>query len=107
MEFVPSVVLVVVLVHEYTAERVPSLRSVPEAEHVSSSVTVAEEGEILTLPIVGLVFCTVAVAVVESLPPYPSSTVAVQVMVSETDAMDGVRVSAAELPTTFPEMLHS
>ena len=77
--------LVVSLVQRYVADKVPS---VPEAEHVSSSVTVAAEGEMLTEPMV-VCICTVAKAVVESLSPYPSSTVAVQVTVSPTEAMEG------------------
>lgn len=103
----PSVELVVSLVHEYVAAKVPSLRSVPEAEHVSSSVTDAAEGEILTVPMVGSVFCTVAEVIVESLSPYASSTVEVQVMVSPTEAIEGVRLSVAELPTTFVPIVHS
>ena len=102
----PSVVLGVSLVQRYVADKVPSLRSVPEAEHVSSSVTDAVEGEILTVPMVGSVFCTVAKAVVESLSSYPSSTVAVHVTVSPTEAIEGVRVNVAELPTTVVAMVH-
>ena len=107
VEELPSVEPVVSLVHEYVADKVPSFRSVPEAEHVSSSVTDAVEGEMLTVPMVGSVFCTVAEVVVESLSPYPSSTVVVHVTVSPTEAMEGVRVSVAELPTTFVPMVHS
>ena len=83
------------------------MRSVPEAEHVSSSVTVAVEGEMLTEPMAGSVFCMIADVVVESLSPYPSSTVAVQVTVSPTEAIEGVRVNVAELPTTVVAMVHS
>ena len=106
VEELPSVELVVSLVHAYIADKVPSLRSVPEAEHVSSSVTDAVEGEILTVPMVGCVFCTVAEVVVESVSPYPSSILAVHVTVSPTEAMEGVRDNDAEVPTTFVPMVH-
>ena len=56
---------------------------------------------------VGSVFCTVAEVVVESLSPYPSSTVAVHMTVSPTEAMEGVRVSVVEVPTTLVAMVHS
>ena len=52
----PNVARVVSLVHVYVGVRVPSLRSLPEPEQVSNSVTVAVLGEILTLPMVGSVF---------------------------------------------------
>ena len=52
----PSVELVVSFVHSYVGDRVPSFRSVPAAEHVSSSVTVAVVGEMVTEPMVGSVF---------------------------------------------------
>ena len=59
------------------------------------------------MPMVGAVFWTVAVAVDESLPPYASDTETVQVMVSPTEAIVGVSVNAAELPTTLLPILHS
>ena len=66
-----------------------------------------EVGLTETTLMVGAVFCTAAVVVLESLPPYPSETETVQVMVSSTEAMVGVSVKTAELPTTLLPILHS
>ena len=49
----------------------------------------------------------VAVVVFMSLAPYASVTVAVHVSVSPTDAMDGLSVISASLPTTEFAMVHS
>ena len=104
----PSVAPVVEFVLEYTtAVNAPSLRSVPVAEQVSVSVMLGDDGLTDTALMVGSVFWTVAVAVVESLPPYPSLTEAVQVMVSPTLASDGVSVKEAELPNMVVPFVHS
>ena len=107
VDVLPSVSPVVEFVQEYTAVSVPSLRSVPVAEQVNMSLLLGDDGLTDTALIVGLVFCTVAVAVVESLPPYPSLTLAVQVIVSPTAASDGVSVKEAELPKTVVPLVHS
>ena len=107
VDALPSVSPVVELLQEYTAVSAPSLRSVPVAEQVSVSEIDGDDGLTDTALMVGSVFWTVAVAVVESLPPYPSITEAVQVMVSLTDASDGVSVKEAELPKTVVPFVHS
>ena len=106
VDALPSVANVVLFFQEYTAVNAPSLRSVPVAEQVSVSVMLGDDGLTDTALMVGSVFWTVAVAVVESLPPYPSSTLAVQVMVSPTAASDGVSVKEAELPKTVVPFVH-
>ena len=108
VDALPSVSPVVEFVHEYTtAVNAPSLRSVPVAEQVSVSDMLGDDGLTVTALMVGSVFWTVAVAVVESLPPYPSLTLAVQVMVSTTPASDGVSVKEAELPNMVVPFVHS
>jgi hypothetical protein len=108
VDALPSVSPVVEFVHEYTAAvSVPSLRSVPVAEHVKVSVMLGDDGLTDTALIVGSVFSMVAVDMVESLPPYPSLTDAVQVMVSPTPASDFVSVKEAELPNMVAPFVHS
>ena len=86
----------------------PSLTSLPVAVQVNKSETVTLLfGLMDTVLMVGSVFCMVAVAVVESIPPYPSATVAVQVMVSPTAAVDGLRVKVAELPNVVVPLVHA
>ena len=60
----------------------PPSASVADALQVSVSSLLAEDGEMVTVPITGAVLSTVAVAVPVSVPPSPSSAVAVQVSVS-------------------------
>ena len=84
------------------------MRSLPEALQVKVLlITTPELGLMDTLPMVGAVFWTVAEAEVESLPPYPSETETVQVTVSPTEAMEGLSVKEAELPTVLPPMVQA
>ena len=56
VDALPNVAKVVLLVQEYTAVRVPSLRSVPVAEQVSVSVMLGDDGLTVTALMVGSVF---------------------------------------------------
>jgi hypothetical protein len=92
----PSDVPRVVLVHAYVSVGVPPSASVAVPEQLKRSSLYAEAGAMLTVPSVGLVFVTVALAEPVALPPSASDAVAVQVSTSPGSLAE---VSVIDAPT--------